>query len=213
MLICRYFQSGMCRVKPRTDTVSLLPRVENPSLLPGPRRVGLQFYGKNSAKFKKIQHFCHYFFLPVQSKNLMLKVKTFLKICCDKLTLRSKNTPQKPVFHIKTFFGRFSASFLQKWRPYGRKFSSANIYFYGRFQVIWQNFRPAGNSETHPCRPPTCNFALYKSACTISNLSPNQSWRIFQSLVPALDTRPFIPFYSLHSFIQLTPLSTFIRPH
>jgi hypothetical protein len=29
------------------------------SLLPGPRRVCLQFYGKNSAKFEKILHFCH----------------------------------------------------------------------------------------------------------------------------------------------------------
>jgi hypothetical protein len=38
----------------------------------------------------------------------MLTAKIFLKICCDKLTLGSKNTPQKPVFHTIIFFGRFS---------------------------------------------------------------------------------------------------------
>jgi hypothetical protein len=31
-------------------------------LLPGPRMVVLQFYGKNSAKFEKILHYCHYVF-------------------------------------------------------------------------------------------------------------------------------------------------------
>jgi hypothetical protein len=38
----------------------------------------------------------------------MFTATIFSKICYNKLTLGSKNTPQKPVFHTKIFFGRFS---------------------------------------------------------------------------------------------------------
>jgi hypothetical protein len=75
----------------------------------------------------------------------MLTAKIFVQICCDKLTLGSKNTPQKPVFNTKIFFGRFSAAFPQKWRPYGRQFFSAiNFYlrpvlsYFAEFSAGWQ---------------------------------------------------------------------------
>jgi hypothetical protein len=67
-----------------------------------------------------------------------------------RLLTKAKKSWQNSYFVYNIFFGRFSSTFVQNRRPYGRQIFQA-IFVFGQFCVILQNFRPTGNSEALLC--------------------------------------------------------------
>jgi hypothetical protein len=69
------------------------------------------------------------------------------------------------VFSSNIFFGRFSAAFGQKRRPYGRQFFSANNFFLGPVLSYFAEFS-AGWQQcvllifTTPLPPPAPNYLI-----------------------------------------------------
>jgi hypothetical protein len=53
------------------------------------------------------------------------------------------------MFLIKYFFGRFSAAFVKKWRPYGRQFSLLISFFFRPVLSYFAEFSASGNSGQH----------------------------------------------------------------
>jgi hypothetical protein len=86
--------------------------------------------------------------------------KISIKISCFEIYIRKsfdENCLQKPInhgqihiFHTIFFSAGFRPLFSQIGGRTAAKFPRPNIFLFGRFCVILQNFRPAGNSDNRP---------------------------------------------------------------
>jgi hypothetical protein len=123
-------------------------------LLPGPRKICLPVSEKNSAKSKKIQHFfkTSIFKHLIGIKNVKGPLQEFHlgENCKENLSQKLRFVRKNACFSSNIFFGRFSAAFGKKRRPYGRQFFSANRLFLGPVLSYFAEFSAGWQQRTYP---------------------------------------------------------------